>query len=278
MSKVEIESKEVQTILVTFGAGRTGWTRAAKRLGKEAHKTKLFKSVYIFDDRWLSTHDPQIYKLVQKHRSEGLYRGYGYWLWKASILRWAETNHPDDQILYLDSGHHIGSRIGDRILIKELLNSSMMEHGLAWKLHIEKEIEWCKREVLEKLDREGKYFEDYQIQSSFICMQPSQLRKKFVQEFYTLATENEGFNFSDEIITKQFGRFKEHRHDQSCFSLLWKNYKFGYKFDETYPGTGKPFPIQATRNNTGINSNAPKILINIEKSINLVIDKVLKRK
>jgi hypothetical protein len=278
VSRIEIESKEVQTIFVTFGAGRTGWKRAAKRLGREAIKTKLFKSVYIFDDRWLSTNDPEIYRLVQKHRSEGKFRGFGFWLWKASILRWAETNHPHDQILYIDGGHHISSRIRDQKLIKELLNFSINEHGLAWKLHLEKEIEWCKKEVLEKLDREEKYFEDNQIQSSFICMPPSQLRNKFVQEFYTLATEDEGFNFSDEIRSEQFGRFKEHRHDQSPFSLLWKNYKFGYKFDETYPGTGKLFPIQATRNNTGINSNAPEILINIEKNINLVIDKVLKRR
>jgi hypothetical protein len=270
--------KNIETVFITFGAGRTGWRRAARRLGREAYKTKLFKSIHVFDENWISTHDIKIYNQIQSYRMSGNYKGFGYWAWKAAILKWAGSRYPQDQILYIDGGHHISSEVDDQNSIRDLLISSVINDGLAWQLNARKEVEFCKQEVLEKIDGSQLFLEDNQIQASFICLPPSKKRVKFINEFYHLATEENGFNFSDELRVAQSEKFQVHRHDQAVFSLLWKKYQFGFEYDKTYPPVSNSFPILATRNNTGINSNSPEILIKVEKNLNLVLDKILMRK
>ena len=275
---VNLDTEAMQTIFITFGAGKTGRRKAARRLGKEATKTNLFKQVHVLDEKWLIDCDTQVYKQIQSYRSRGLYRGFGYWAWKPAILRWANNLYPNDQILYMDGGSHISSKEQDRRVIQQLLDSSINNHGLAWELNSHKEVEWCKKEVLEKLDKQNKYYEEDQLQASYICLPPSNKREKFIKEFYNLALEDGGFNFSDEIRVKQFDRFIEHRHDQSNFSLLWKKYKFGNQPDLTYPPSQNQFPILTTRNNTGLNVNAPKICFKIAKIYYFAIDRIFSRR
>ena len=55
--------KNSKSIFVTFGAGRSGWIGAAKRITAEAEKTDLFEFCFNLDERWLKTWDPELYKI-----------------------------------------------------------------------------------------------------------------------------------------------------------------------------------------------------------------------
>ena len=57
---------KTKTIFVTFGAGRTGWKQASRRLVGEAKKTQLFSSVFNLNENWLEQNDPKIYEIVKK--------------------------------------------------------------------------------------------------------------------------------------------------------------------------------------------------------------------
>ena len=77
--------KNSKSIFVTFGAGRSGWIGAAKRITAEAEKTDLFEFCFNLDERWLKTWDPELYKIGLNLRKNHPPRGFGYWTWNPSV-------------------------------------------------------------------------------------------------------------------------------------------------------------------------------------------------
>lgn len=270
------EPDEAKLVFVTFGAGRRGWKDASKRISEEAENSSIFDVVHCLDETWLQKNDPEIHKVVLEILERCGSRGFGYWVWKPAILVWAMNRYPNSSVLYMDAGSHIDLNP----ILLERFASLLSENGefkeLAWTLPEHPEIEWTKSELLDRLSAsENQIFSD-QIQSGFIFLSPSSQAKEFTKNFRALALENSGFLFTDELRSEQVAAFREHRHDQSVFSLLWKCHGFRAYADLTDPSEYGNFAIIAFRNNTGLHGYYPRGRLQARRYRDLLIDKFLR--
>ena len=149
-------------------------------------------------------------------------RGAGYWLWKPYfVCKTLEKMQDGDLLVYSDSGSYYQSSpqpLIDLILKEEKGVLSFELKGLLEK-------EYTKRDafVLMGLD-DAKYSESSQREATFVWM---------IKNDFTMALAKEYLEYAQDerIITDlpsenpNHPEFKDHRHDQSIWSLLCKKYE-----------------------------------------------------
>lgn len=266
-----------KNIFITFGAGRSGWIGAAKRITTEAEKTDLFEFCFNLDEKWLKTWDPQIHAISQNLRDRLGPRGFGYWTWKPSVLYWADKYFPNHQIVYVDAGSEFARKPASSSLKKYLDNASITG-GLAWQLKNHPEISWTKRELIEYLKCDYPQIQSDQIQSGFICLPPSADRTHFIEDWRDIALERKGFYFTDQIELQAHSEFIENRHDQSAFSCLWKKRGFSFLTTSEIDMYSLDFGIRPIRNNSGTQLESRQFRYIASKFRDLLKDSILRRR
>lgn len=265
-------------IFITFGAGRTGWLKAAKRITSEARDTRLFLNCFNLGQSWLQSWDSEIYAIAQNLRKKFGPRGFGYWTWKPSVLYWADKYFPNHQIVYVDAGSEFTLSKLEKNPLHTFLLKSQLHGGLAWQLEHHPEKSWTKKELLRQFEGSNIVTSSNQIQSGFISLPPSKERSNFVNDWRNLALAQNGFFFTDELTTNQESKFVEHRHDQSAFSCLWKLYGFPYLTTNDYQIYCNDFGIIATRNNSLFSSQDSTLRRKIDIATSLSLDLLLGKK
>jgi hypothetical protein len=263
-----------KNVFVTFGAGRTGWIGAAKRITAEAKETELFEFCFNLDENWLKTWDPAIYRIGLNLRKNQSQRGFGFWTWKPSVLLWAHLNFPNFQITYVDAGSEFLDE-GIQSLRQDLKDSNL-SGGLAWSLPKHPEKCWTKAELIERLSVSELDLQSDQIQAGFISLPVSKKRETLITQWRAIAFEQDGFYFTDESKQHFSQDFKEHRHDQSVLSCLWKMQALPYKSDKTSPHQQNTYGLVAKRNNSRFRYKS-KIRY-FSKYVYLLIDIILSRR
>jgi hypothetical protein len=267
-----------RTIFVTFAGGRTGWKQAAKRICSEAKETGLFQSVYSLDESWWATWDPLVYRIGLGLRNNFGPKGFGYWIWKTSVLNWADVNFPHFQILYLDAGTQIYRNKESIHKFSNLLKTSQEENGLAWALPNHSEKQWTKKELLSASNLSMTDQVSNQIQSGFVALPPNSDRSLFISEFRNWGLIENGFYFTEQEKEIQDKEFIEHRYDQSVFSCLWKKYKKKEFLDITDPVNLGVSPVIAFRNNSNLTLPTSLLKRKFHLVKNLSIDLLMGRK
>jgi len=265
---------ELDNIFVTFGAGRSGWIGAAKRITAEAEKTGLFGFCFNLDENWLKTWDPTIYEIGLNLRKNQPPRGFGYWTWKPSVLLWAHLNFPNHQIVYVDAGSEFRFSQVELDNLHAALLCALKNKGLAFSLPNFPEEKWTKKDVIEKLSVPKHHLQSGQVQSGFLVLPPILERIDLLSRWRSLALEKNGFYFTDEVLLKSSDLFIENRHDQSILSCLWKEINLTSKSDLTDPSVYSDFGLIASRNNSILSSNSPRGLRILLKLLNLIFDKI----
>lgn len=273
-----MEMNHVQNIFITFGAGRSGWIGAAKRITAEAQRTGLFEFSFNLDERWLKAWDPEIYEIGLNLRKTMPARGFGYWTWKPSVLLWAHLNFPNHQIVYVDAGSQFKTGNLKKSELAEDLNASTKFGGLAWALDGYIESVWTKVEVFNHLNLDDEFRTTPQIQSGFIALPQSSPRYSLIQNWRELAKTEEGFYFTDQSNVVQPPEFIEHRHDQSILSCLWKRSGFPLILDKTNPSQSNLYPIIAWRNNSILRIEQPWVFRKALKFAYLLLDMFIVRR
>ena len=148
-------------------------------------------------------------------------RGAGYWIWKPYfILKTLEKMNEGDLLAYSDSGSYYQSSPQPLI---DLLHRE--EKGvLSFELKGLLEKEYTKRDafVLMGLD-DPKYSESSQREATYIWLIKNEFTMSLIREYLEYAQD-------ERIITDlpsqspNHAEFKDHRHDQSIWSLLCKKY------------------------------------------------------
>ena len=269
-------SPKIQTVFVTFGAGRTGWHQAAKRISRQARATGIFSEVVTLNERWLKEYDTEAYEIVKKFQSRKIYTGFGFMVWKPVVLKWANHKYPKSNILYVDSGSQIEQSKSHIETFRELLIKHDQD-GLAWQLPNHLEIAWSKNELINRLNPPINILQSGQVQSGFIFITRNKLSDELIQSWYQVGMERDGFYFSDDLEINQNSSFIAHRHDQSAFSLLWKTLGLGVVGDMTYPENLGKFPVVAMRNNTPFSADTNQKLLAATRNLNALTDKILNR-
>jgi hypothetical protein len=246
-------------IFITFGAGRNGWKRAAKRLSKQAEKGQRFKEIINLNSTWLRNEDREIYELVSQIMNRCGNRGFGYWAWKPALLNWAACVYPDSPILYIDAGSNLDFDDSLGEIFDAHLSQAQNRETFAWALRNHSEFEWTKKELIQEFNLNDIQLRSSQIQSGYIYLAASKSRLDFVRSYREIALRKNGFLLTDEISLPQHYKFIEHRHDQSVLSLLWKSFGFYSEDDKTEPKNLHFYPIIAMRNNTSASAYAPRL-------------------
>ena len=205
---------------ITFGS-HANYIEAGIRICNQAASLKLFNHIklYTFDNL---KSDNEFYNkhidFVLKNK-----RGCGYWLWKPYLIH---KNMQDmkngDILLYLDCGCELDIR--NRMKIAEMMHLVNKHKLIATSTQIE--FMWNKMDLLVELQMlHNEYLTTPQKEASAIIMLVCDETRKLVSHWYNMACSN-NYHFIDDSpsIQQNINGFKEHRHDQSIFSLLVKKY------------------------------------------------------
>ena len=148
-------------------------------------------------------------------------RGAGYWLWKPYlILKYLKERVNYDEILiYSDSGVTF---LKSFLPVIELMDSLKTDIGCFEIIQVEKK--WTKRDLFITMGLDKpEYTDTFQRMASYQVIRKTQFTLKFYEEYLNLCTIEH--NITDtSSVANNYDSFKEHRHDQSIFSLLTKKY------------------------------------------------------
>jgi len=246
---------------ITFGGGAQNYYHAVNRLVKQVENLNLFDNINFFTDKDLKN---DIY-FWKKHSSFIINnkRGYGYWLWKPYIIKKTMEKMTDgDVLLYLDCGCEIDIQKKQQLIDNIEIVKSDYIIGTNTD---QPEGKWNKMDLICKLNMlDDKYLNTLQRQAGALLFLTSDKTRELVNEWYKLASDYHNIDDSPSIL-KNPNYFKEHRHDQSIYSLLTKKYNL-------YSSHNLLNSINCSRNKSGISKIVPvniipepKIIPNINK-------------
>lgn len=169
-------------------------------------------------------------------------RGNGYWLWKPYFIKKTlEQMNFGDFLFYCDSGSYFTNSIQDLITLSIKVGQDIIPFELA---HLESS--WTKRDAFVLMNCEDiQYYNTNQRLGGFILIKKTELSMSFVDNWINFAQDKRILTDLENVLgLENYSGFKEHRHDQSIFSLLTKKYgfiafrdpsQFGTPFEKRYP-------------------------------------------
>lgn len=229
-----VEYIMVNKYIITFAGGPSNYHdqygrfinyfEAAQRLISQARATKLFDDCTIYTDQGLQA-DPEFWSQHGPFIANNS-RGYGYWLWKPYIIRKTlEKMCENDLLIYSDAGCEICFQMKSQI--EELFTIATTDLIIGSTVGNEwgPEIHWVKKDLLLLLDiqDEDPLLRTQQRQATAVCLKKCDQVMKLVDEWYRIAGN---YHMIDDTPSRvpNLPEFREHRHDQSIFSLLTKKY------------------------------------------------------
>lgn len=181
-------------------------------------------------------------------------RGNGYWLWKPYFIRRSlDLIAEGDCLFYCDAGAYFIAPIAPLMEICVRTGQDVIPFELT-----SKEAAWTKRDAFISLDCDSILFtQTPQRLASYILLRKSDFSINFIDEFLAYAqkecvlTDRE-----NQMGLPNFPEFKDHRHDQSIFSLLTKKHglsafrdpsQYGNECQSLHPDSTYGQIIEATR-------------------------------
>lgn len=198
---------------------------ACARLTQQAKSLDLFEHILTYSDQDL-INDPEFWgqhsNFVTTHP-----QGWGYWLWKPYIIRKTLALMSEGDILvYCDAGCELDIR--NRQMIRcEVIEQTRQDLIMASLVGPEwgPECCWCKRDLWEYmgLTESHQALASQQHQATAICLKKCSAVQQLVEDWYRIAC-HDNYHLLDDSpsVLENISRFREHRHDQSIFSLLTK--------------------------------------------------------
>jgi hypothetical protein len=211
------------THFISFGGPSLGYYRAVNRISHEAVSLNIFSTVKGFTDKDLKE-DKDFWKnhgtFVENNK-----RGYGYWLWKPYIVKKTLDHMKEGEILfYADAGCKFN--VGHPV--KDLLDK--FDHMRKTKKIIRgctcPEVYWTKMDLVKllKMETHPKLKGPQYCATAFMLIKTPEI-VNVINEWWNISIrDNYHYINNSPSISKNHAGFKEHRHDQSIFSLLVKKH------------------------------------------------------
>lgn len=225
--------------LVTFADKK--YAKTLERIKLEALNMNVFKEVFAWneddlDEEWRHAHN----EFIENHR-----RGYGYWIWKPQVIRQALDRVPKGKsvVVYCDAGCTLNAKA--RKMLIDLCYFAKYESTagvLALEMHYI-ESHWTKMDLFHFMNY--KDFHSKQVQAGVSFWANVDNARNLVNEWcHICCVENYRYVDDSPSKTKNLSTFKEHRHDQSIFSILMKTRKG--RLIPRWPNSVE-FPIHTSR-------------------------------
>lgn len=211
------------THFISFGGPHPSYYKALNRLLHEALDLNIFTSIKGFTDKDLKE-DTTFWKQHGKFL-ENNKRGYGFWLWKPYIvMKTLETMKENEVLFYADAGCKFDKKHPIKILqdkVDLVRRTKKIVGGFTCP-----ELYWTKMDLIKylKMENHPKLRGCQYIGGAFMLIKTPQI-VDFIKEWWRIATiDNYHFIDNSPSKVKNHRGFKEHRHDQSIFSLLVKKH------------------------------------------------------
>ena len=171
-------------------------------------------------------------------------RGYGYWIWKPYLtLMTLSLLNENDILVYADAGCTIQAsgldRFNDYIKLVNESKTGILSFQLGFK-----EKEWTKMDLFQHLDA-NDHLEAEQLLATVFIVRKCTESVAIIKKWYETSCHYHLLDDSKSVV-KNDPLFKEHRHDQSIFSLIRHQSGSTVLSDETDPND-KTYPFLATR-------------------------------
>jgi hypothetical protein len=200
-------------------------------------------------------------------------KGFGYWLWKPIIiLKRLREIPPGDILLYLDAGCELNLLSEEpRGRISMYFNLVRQHGSLAMKLNDEPEkgvypteLRYSKSALIQSIKPSAETLSENQLMATVMLLTNNEVNQEFVKKWGDVAASENYSLLMDDQRHHQDKDFIGHRHDQSIFSILYKESGMFYIPDETnwkpdWLGEGSIYPIWAMRNRTGVSKGVMKV-------------------
>jgi hypothetical protein len=180
-----------------------------------------------------------------------LKKGGGYWLWKPFILKDTfDTMHYDEVLVYLDAGCEINIHAKNRLY--EYIELAKENNGLlSFYLKDKREYMYTNQNTFDyfNIKTHDDIYNSFQLSANVLIFVKTRKSELLVNKFYQIAVESP-YLFADFTNEIKDHRFIQHRHDQSIFSILRKQFDSVLIEDETYSSNWddlKAFPFHAKR-------------------------------
>ena len=271
-----MESSQVH--LITFGGGSFAYRRGARRVSLQAEASGIFKTVTRVTDKTLPNFSPSAWSQHQRFILDSK-KGFGYWLWKPIILLTRLDEIPSGEILlYVDAGCEL-NLMGDapRNRMKQYIDLALQHGSLAMQMsdNMERgffptEQNYSKTSLISAINPSQETMTERQLLAGILFFKNDSTNHDFLQKWLEVSTQDNYSLLTDSLNQIEDKNFKSHRHDQSIFSLLYKELGKYYIPDETdwkpdWITEGAPYPIWAIRNRTGISVGVMKVPDLIDK-------------
>lgn len=240
--------------LIAFGSPWREFKNAHKRFFINAKSFGVFDNILLFSER-------NIYNFCKDLIPHGNFlsstRGYGFWMWKAFMVGKLMQDIPDDDIIcYIDIGCTFNGHAKDRFY--DYINHTIEHNALCFEIPY-KECDWTKMDTYQRIfPNDMTHFYSNQRAGGMFFLKNNEFTRKIISEIKKVSTEQKYHYISDAASKLQnHTSFKEHRHDQSIFSLMSKKYNFYLvrgvpEWTRNWKKIGKEFPIWSTRNKNKI--------------------------
>ena len=205
--------------LITFAAGNEKYFEMAKNLKNSApeYETTIYTESFLMqqEDFWT------------KHKEfiTNNQRGYGYWLWKPFLIQQVINTMQNDEILFYCDSDFILKK--DKTFL-EKLKKDVKNNKIISSSTREKEKSWNKKDTINRVGVTINE-EDIQVQAGTLLIYVCDETRNLIDEWYSICCEKD-YHYIDNSpsIRPNYVSFKEHRHDQSIFSLLLKKHNIPY--------------------------------------------------
>jgi hypothetical protein len=255
---------------LTIGIGAANYENAARRLSKEAAKSKYFSSVITETNSTLQLKHSDFLDNHSRFMNENQTTGYGNFLWKPYLVNhWMNRIPEGDGLLYLDSGcsfnlksHQAKKRFED-YLETALIHGSLVTQLISGQFGIDDltEKSWTTAELADAMELSEGDKNSNQIQAGILFLISNSKNREIVKKWWDFCVVEDYKYLRNSIFENPRGVFRQNRHDQSIFSCLAKKFEVHAIPDETYfypawYSIGRNYPIWAMRNRSGLSRNS----------------------
>jgi hypothetical protein len=202
---------------VTFADGNVEFRQAGLRIVRQAAETNLFKSTNSYDIQFLKTRNVNGADLIDVSL-----KGLGFWVWKPLLINYVLENvlSNNEILIYCDAGSEIVNNTFSRRNFAQLLANLERNNIIAFNTSVP-EFQYTKKICLDLLTREDDKIKR-QVAATLLLIKRTDVSREFISTWASTAVKDHGQYINDSLGNECSG-FREHRYDQSIFSVLYKN-------------------------------------------------------
>ena len=202
---------------ITFADGSRDIKDSGARIVEQVLKSNLFKSATCYDAAFLKAKPIEGKNLIDENL-----KGFGFWIWKPLLIQYILGNVIEDHevLVYCDAGSEVVNNFFSKRNFFQLISHLEKQDVIAFDTTV-LEYQYTKKVCLELLKLRDNQNTN-QVAATTIVLRNTAVSRNFVDYWVAFATQNNGLYINDSLGL-ELEEFKEHRYDQSIFSVLYKN-------------------------------------------------------